>query len=415
MYLKFFQLERMPFETVPDPRFLFATPEHQEAMAALTFGVQHARGLTVVTGRAGCGKTLLARRLLETLGSQARTAVLQHPPESGRELIEGVCRGFGVRFVKTHATGELIERLQSLALSTSPSEHALAVVIDEAHRLSPETLEWVCALATMETPTARLMQLVLLGQPELLVTLNEPGLEALRQRIFCVRRVSPLDESGTRGYIDHRLRCAGARTELFTNDAVGRIHVISGGIPRVINQVADNALITAFAATVPLIHGPVVDEVCGHMMNLGLNQHAQVPIADGHGGPRMDDLGSPGSIRHREYDFRSGDAVRVKTADQQDSRTRSSSPASAAPARATASRVDAGAKRRRNGAPAREPFVAARDGKARSRRVAAAHPIDGRLDVLARGQRTLADAIAEARRLLEPGDNSAGATVAGDE
>lgn len=400
MYLQFFHFERMPFETVPDPRFYFPTPQHDEAGAALNFGVKHARGLTVLVGRAGCGKTLLARKLLGDLDARSRTVLLHHPPETGRDLMESVCRGFAVRFARTQTTGELIERLHSLALAGSPDQVPLTVVLDDAHRMTPETLEWVCALAALETATTRLVQLVLLGQPQLLSALDEPGLEALRQRIFCVRRLVPFDHSDTRRYIEHRLRYAGARAPLFSDDAVERIHSFSGGIPRVINQVADNALITAFATAAPQVDASSVDEVCRNMLNLEVDLPTAVSTANP--APRRHSSQFPVRVTAsaRQNDVKTGKAPRgdglvpvVESTPLVPVPDDPPNPIAVVPASTTV-------KRRRAAEPAPAPTANPSPRKPRTRRKTDPSPVAARLEALADGQQALENAMAEARQWI---------------
>ena len=269
MYCSFFQLERMPFANTPDPRFFFVTADHEEALAALSYGVTQQRGITLVTAKSGCGKTMLGRMLLESFGRGAPALTITNAPENGRDLIISVCRGLSVRFAAEDSTAELIERLHSALISGFGMEAPVAVIIDEAHRLSPGTLDQVCSLANMETTTTRLLQIVLLGQPELMATLRDPRFEQLRQHIFCVRQLQPLDLDKTRCYIRHRLECAGAgSTDFFRQEAADLIHHRSGGVPRIINQLADNALLSAFGGSKTHVDRQTVADMLAQMMDL---------------------------------------------------------------------------------------------------------------------------------------------------
>lgn len=291
VYCKHFRLERMPFDNTPDPAFFFKTPEHEEALAALCYGVTQRRGMTLVTGAPGSGKTMLGRMLVETLHADPNTVTITHPPEDGRDLLQTICRGFGVRFLAAHSSGELIERLHAtLSVGYHDSAPRL-IVLDEAQNLSMDVLDHVCMLGNLETTTAKLLQIVMLGQPEVLTSLCDPRLEQLRQRLFCVRQISPLDEEQAGQYMRHRLECAGAEeVNLFDEEAIALIFKRSGGVPRIINQFADNAMLAAFGASKHIIDGQIVTDVVREMMNLQV-PHAITPPVDG---PQVD-----GSHVHR--------------------------------------------------------------------------------------------------------------------
>lgn len=285
VYCKHFQLERMPFDNTPDPAFFFKTPEHEEALAALCYGVTQRRGMTLVTGAPGSGKTMLGRMLVETLHADSNTVTITHPPEDGRDLLQTICRGFGVRFLAAHSSGELIERLHATLSIGYHDAAPRLIVLDEAQNLSMDVLDHVCMLGNLETTTAKLLQIVMLGQPEVLASLCDPRLEQLRQRLFCVRQISPLDRKQAGQYMRHRLECAGAeRLDLFDEEAVALIFKRSGGVPRIINQFADNAMLAAFGASKRTIDKQIVTDVVREMMNLQA-PHAITPPVDG---PQVD-------------------------------------------------------------------------------------------------------------------------------
>ncbi len=247
MYSEFFRLEQMPFANTADPTFFFKTAEHEEALAALLYGVTQRRGVVVVSGPPGTGKTLLAHMLVEQLRPQAQVALLLHTPESGHDLIASLCREFGIRHRSTQPTGELVERLRLALVDRFLEGKSVVAVIDEAQNLSAETLEHLRMLGNLEKENAKLLQIVLLGQPDLIEKLKLPQMQQLCQRVFCHRQLGPLARDQVRGYVRHRLDVAGARgQDFFTDDAMDLIHDRSGGLPRLINQIADNAMLAAY-------------------------------------------------------------------------------------------------------------------------------------------------------------------------
>ena len=241
MYCEFFKLDRMPFDNTPDPRFFFATPDHEEALAALRYGVLQRRGITVVTGVPGSGKTLLGRVLVSSLEHQVDPASISFTHESGHELIASVCRAFEVRYAATDSTGELIDRLHAVLAHRLVDGRIPIVTIDDAQNLSTDALEHLRLLSNLETDTGKLLQIVLMGQPGLAGLLRSTGLEPVRQRVFCSRRLSLFTSDQTRAYIHHRLEVAGAPDQsIFTDGAIELIHERSHGVPRWVNQIADN-------------------------------------------------------------------------------------------------------------------------------------------------------------------------------
>lgn len=248
MYREYFEIQEMPFSNTVDRRYFYRTAEHEEALAALVYGATQRRGMTVITGRPGCGKSLLGMMLIEALGHHADCVYILHTPENGHELFLTLCRELGIRCRNSHSSGELIERLRGYLESRSSEDRRVVVLLDEAHRMSEETLEQLRILSNLEKDSAKLLQIVLLGHPELYQMLQQPSMEQLRQRIYCCCRLTPLKRDQTRNYIHHRLQVAGAKdADLFDDEAVGLIHDRSGGLPRLINQIADSALLAAFS------------------------------------------------------------------------------------------------------------------------------------------------------------------------
>ncbi len=280
VYQEFFKLDCMPFDNTPDPRFFFATPDHEEALAALRYGVVQRRGITVVTGGPGSGKTLLGRVLVTSLEEQIDPGFIPVARESGHELIASICRVFEVRYSPTDTTGELLDRLHLVLADRSATGRIPTVILDDAQNLTNEALEHLRLLSNLETDTGKLLQIILLGQPGLAGLLRADGLEPVRQRVFCSRRINLLTGSQTQAYISHRLALAGAVDQtVFTDGAVELIHERSGGVPRWINQIADNTLLVAFGVSKSKVDRELVLEAIDHMMALQLLPSSEGPDA----------------------------------------------------------------------------------------------------------------------------------------
>lgn len=248
MYLEFFGLKEPPFNVTPDPRFLFFTARHQEAMENLLYGIAERKGFLVLTGEVGSGKTTLCRALLNRLPAGVRTALILNPNLSDTQLLRAILEDLGVP-----PTGRdrlaLMSRLNEYLLARIRSGENVTVILDEAQDLTPALLEQVRLLSNLETDQRKLMQIVLAGQPELDRRLARPELRQLRQRIMIRCVLQPLDADEVRAYVEHRLRVAGATAGVaFDAAAVRVIHGASKGIPRLVNKLSDRALLAAYAA-----------------------------------------------------------------------------------------------------------------------------------------------------------------------
>jgi general secretion pathway protein A len=246
VYLEYFGFAEKPFNVTPDPKFLYLSAHHQEALAILTYGVRERKGFIVLTGEVGSGKTTLLHTLLDRLDPNIRAAYLFNTSLSQADLIRAVVEDFGVP-TKATAVGDMIADLNGWLIDRLVRGENSVLIIDEAQNLSPELLESVRLLSNLETSKEKLLQLVLVGQPELNLTLNHPSLRQLKQRIALRYHIPPLTRTETMDYIVQRLRIAGARGQVFTDRALDEIYYYSRGIPRLINIVADNALLTAYA------------------------------------------------------------------------------------------------------------------------------------------------------------------------
>src|SRR5581483_2847377 len=259
MYEKFFGFREPPFELNPNPRFLFLTPRHREALTALGHAMAVAKGMAVLVGEAGTGKTTLIHAALESQDRQEVMPVyLNNPTLTRDEFVEFLGGAFGLTSAAKRSKTTLITELEPLLLHRRELGVISVLVIDEAQSLPNELLEEIRLLANIETPISKLLPVILAGQPELAVRLNEPSLRQLKQRIALRCELTPFSLAETASYIAARIRVAGGDTaRVFTREAVALIHERSGGIARVISVICDNALVTGFA----LDRRPVSSEV----------------------------------------------------------------------------------------------------------------------------------------------------------
>ncbi|HEV8617225.1 MAG TPA: AAA family ATPase [Methylomirabilota bacterium] len=265
MYLAFYGLHEPPFSPTPDPKFLFQSARHREALAQLEYGVRERKGFIVLTGEIGTGKTTLLRTLLERLDGDTPVAYVHNSALDIQGLLEYVLRDWGVPSAgATHA--QRLFELNEFLLEQHRRGASPVLVIDEAQNLSVETLEAVRLLSNFETATRKLMQIVLVGQPELRDTLNMPGLRQLKQRIGLRCHIGPLSPEETRLYIRHRLRVArAADAGIFTDAAIQKIADESHGTPRVINILCDHCLLNGYADRKRRIEGAAVDEAIEYL------------------------------------------------------------------------------------------------------------------------------------------------------
>src|SRR5688572_19511595 len=264
MYLQHYGLREHPFELTPNPRFLFLTPQHREALANLHHGLTTAKAVTLLIGEAGTGKTTLLRSAVAS-GTQAGVHAIHitNPVLSRAEFVETLARAFGFGSAAQVSKATLLAELERALVEGRRRNEITAVVIDEAQRLSDELLEEVRLLANIETDTEKLLPLVLAGQPELAERLSHPSLRQLKQRVALRCQLAPLDARETGEYIASRIRIAGGNSALvFTRQAVDCIYEHSRGIPRLISVLCDNSMISGFAADRRPINREIVSDVC---------------------------------------------------------------------------------------------------------------------------------------------------------
>jgi general secretion pathway protein A len=247
VYLEFFRLKDRPFSLAPDPRFIFMSESHREALAHLLYGVQEGHGFIEVVGQVGTGKTTLCRTLLEQIGGQAEIGFIFNPSPSEIELLTSINREFGLP-TQARTRSELVQELNQFLLRQKQAGRRVVLVIDEAQNLDPAVLEQVRLLSNLETDSDKLLQIVLFGQPELDENLGRSDLRQLRQRITVRWRLRPFGVREVGQYLEHRLAVAGHQgSSPFSAGAVRAIRWRSGGIPRLINAIADRALLLAFS------------------------------------------------------------------------------------------------------------------------------------------------------------------------
>jgi general secretion pathway protein A len=246
MYHDFYGLREQPFNASPDPKFLYLTPGHREALAHLIYGVQEGKGFIVVTGEVGTGKTTLLRAFMERAGASTPVAFIFDSTMAFDGLLEYMLEDFGVSTPgKTRA--QRLFALNHFLIERRRAGQTAAVIVDEAQNLSPANLEHLRLLSNFETPTGKLLQIVLVGQPELREKLLRPELRQLRQRIGMRCAIRPLTAEETGEYIRSRLRVAGASdTRLFSDAAVARIAAYTNGIPRLVNILCDHCLLMGY-------------------------------------------------------------------------------------------------------------------------------------------------------------------------
>lgn len=248
MYYRYFGLDLPPFSITPDPRFVYFSERHQEALAHLLYGIGRGGGggFVQLTGEVGTGKTTLSRLLLEELPGDVHPALILNPALGPRELIAAVCDELGIAYPRRATRKQLVDLLNRYLLEVHARGGTVVLIIDEAQNLGPQALEQVRLLTNLETHTDKLLQIILIGQPELRELLWRPNLRQLAQRVTARYHLGPLAPEETAQYVGHRLQVAGAARNPFTRAGLRELHRESGGVPRLVNVIADRALLAAF-------------------------------------------------------------------------------------------------------------------------------------------------------------------------
>jgi|RhiMethySRZTD1v2_1073278.scaffolds.fasta_scaffold02294_6 general secretion pathway protein A len=263
MYEQYFGLRERPFDLTPNPRFLVLTESHREALANLEYGIGSKKGITLIVGEAGSGKTTMIRAAVEKLPARVHCVHLHNPTLSRDEFNEMLAARFKLSKEASQSKAAMLIELESLLRSRRASNEQTVLVVDEAQSLPGELLEEIRLLANIETNDEKLMTLIIAGQPELAERLNDQSLRQLKQRIALRCALRPLSPQETAAYIAGRIRAAGGTgAKVFTREAVALIHERSGGIPRTISVISDNALVGGFAAGQRPVGSDLVREIC---------------------------------------------------------------------------------------------------------------------------------------------------------
>jgi general secretion pathway protein A len=248
MYCQFYGLKERPFNVTSDPSFFYESKKHQEALSHLIYGVTQRKGIVVITGEIGTGKTTLCRFFLSKLEKNVKTAFILNPYFSEMQLLEAIVKDLGIS-PKNASRLSLVWELNEFLLKESAKGNNVALIIDEAQNLKSGALEQIRLLSNLETEKEKLLQVVLVGQPELNHRLNLYDLRQLRQRVMARYHITPLEPHEIREYILHRLDVAGANSRIeFTDEAIKAILDFSTGTPRLINMLCDRALLAGFVA-----------------------------------------------------------------------------------------------------------------------------------------------------------------------
>ena len=247
MYQSYFGLAEAPFSIAPDPRYLYMSQRHQEALAHLLYGVNGGGGFVLLTGEVGAGKTTVCRCLLEQIPESCDVAYIFNPKLTVAELLSTICAEFGIACPPGNTSIKVfVDCINAYLLDAHARGRHTVLIIDEAQNLSADVLEQMRLLTNLETNQRKLLQIILLGQPELAAMLARPELRQLAQRIVARYHLGPLTKPEVAAYVRHRLEVSGTQRQLFPAALMGRLYRLSGGIPRVINVLCDRALLGAY-------------------------------------------------------------------------------------------------------------------------------------------------------------------------
>ena len=290
IYREHFGLRCAPFNVTPDPGFLYLSASHREAFAQLSYGIKARKGFVVLSGEVGTGKTTLVHALLDELDGDTHTALIFNRVVNSEDLLRYVCEDYGLVDSERDHRGEhdYLTLLNRFLLESYRKGHNVALVIDEAQNLGAEVLESIRLLSNFETSRDKLLQIILVGQPELVTRLNSPELRQLKQRVALRHHLLPLSFAECKEYIARRMEVAGGDTQVFAHQAFEAVYTYSGGTPRLVNILCDNGMLTAFALGKKAVTADVICEVAGD-----LNLVAAVPNRVFHPDPKRNSAGSP--------------------------------------------------------------------------------------------------------------------------
>ena len=271
MYEKYYGFKVKPFVKTPDPRFLYLSKNHEEALARLQYSVEE-REIAVLTGEVGCGKTTLTRVLIDSLNERYRVVLILNPRLTSMEFVRTLCARLGCDTSSPHKN-DMIDGIYGRLYEDHQAGVIPVVIIDEAHLIPyRETFEEIRLLTNFQMDDMNLLSLILVGQPELKRKLGVPSLYALRQRVGLFYHLSPIREEEINPYLEHRVRAGGREAPLFTGDAISCLYRYSGGIPRIINSLATMALLEGFSRDAAIIDGRIVEVAA---KEIGLNGYCK--------------------------------------------------------------------------------------------------------------------------------------------
>jgi general secretion pathway protein A len=280
LYTSYFGLSEAPFAITPDPGYLYMSARHQEALAHLLFGISEGGGFVQLTGEIGTGKTTLCRYLVKQLPPHVDVALILNPRVTAGELLAAVCDELRIACDRAATTPKgFVDALYRYLLDAHGRGRKTVLVIDEAQNLAPEVLEQIRLLTNLETEKDKLLQIILIGQPELADVLASPQLRQLAQRITARYHLDPLSERETVGYVRHRLRIAGQKEQLFERGAIREVYRLSGGVPRLINVICDRALLGAWSRGEASVAPPVVRQAASEVLGRRVRHPQAIAVA----------------------------------------------------------------------------------------------------------------------------------------
>ncbi len=261
MYNKFYGFKESPFNLTPNSRFFFASHKHTEALDSLIYAIDQRKGFVVITGEIGSGKTTVCRTLLNKLDRHTQIALITNTHLSSKDLLMTILEEFEIDFVPG-SKSKLLSQLNAYLIDQLERNNNVVLIVDEAQNLKPSVLEEIRMLSNLETETEKLIQIILLGQPELKQKLALQSLEQLRQRVSVYFHLSPLDVEDAKHYIRYRTKVASeSDREYFTEEALSTIYQYSKGVPRLMNQLCDNALLAGYVEEAPVITDKLIRDV----------------------------------------------------------------------------------------------------------------------------------------------------------
>jgi general secretion pathway protein A len=267
MYCKFYGFTERPFNVTSDPAFFFLSRKHKEALSHLFYGVSQRKGIVILTGEIGTGKTTLCRFFLNQLTRDVKTAFILNPHFSETQLLDAIVKDFGIR-AKDNSRMGLVWELNKFLIAESEAGNNIVLIVDEAQNLKAPLLEQVRLLSNLETEKDKLLQIILVGQPELNHKLNLYDLRQLKQRVMVRFHITPLEHGEIKSYIRHRLDIAGAAGGIeFTDEAIALIQAFSKGTPRLINMLCDRSLLAGFVAETRKIDADIINRCLAELEN----------------------------------------------------------------------------------------------------------------------------------------------------